>query len=228
MKPKEPFMKLCYWSEISTKHPSLTPSWYRGKDSIIFTNQKFGTILHVAVCNDTGQPLYDQPVWSEPVGAIIIPVDETGRIILVENFRNAPPAVGRCSTYPTSDLLGHGRVSLELPRGFPLLGESSEEVARREVEEETGYPVREVVFLGESNTNTTFFLNNTSVWLAYVAQGESTLYSPDPLEEIQKVRFLHMEEVMTCVSSGQIICALTKSALLHYIAWVSAQGSMIR
>ncbi|GAX36537.1 NUDIX hydrolase [Nodularia sp. NIES-3585] len=214
-------MNICYLSQFLAKYPSLKISWKRGDENIICSNPKFGTILHVVVCNDAGEPLYDQPVWSEPIGSIIVPIDTTGRIVLIENFRHVPPTADTPGIYPPSDLSKQGRISLELPRGFASPNESAEDTARREVEEETGFQVQEIIFLGENNTNTTFFLNNATIWLAYVAQSEDLSSSPDSYEFINSVRLLNMEEVFTCLQSGQIICGSTKSALLHYLAWKS-------
>ncbi|MDX2213967.1 MAG: NUDIX domain-containing protein [Oculatellaceae cyanobacterium bins.114] len=217
-------MQIHYLSKVLTQHPNFSPGWHPQGIDCPLTGEKFGTILHIVVCNDAGYPLYDQPVWAEPVGAIIVPVDETGRIGFIETFRVAPPAKGNRSIYPPTELNQHGLLSLELPRGFPEQGEAPEETARRETEEEMGIVVRDVVLLGENNTNTTFFLNNIPVWLAHVDKEATTLQSPDPIELIRKTKFFLVSEVMDLITSGRIVCGITKAGLLHYLAWLQ-QGS---
>lgn len=215
-------MPLRLYSQVRAEFPHLTPGWSSGNDSIVFANPKFGTIFHVAVCDETGKPLYDQPIWSEPIGAVIIPVDESGKIAFVENYRSASPPNGTCGVHPPSvvDLSQRGRFSLELPRGFAEPGESSEDAAMRETQEETGCKVIDALCLGKSNANTTFFLNNTAIWLTHVTRSQEVTDIPDTYEAIQGVYFLDLKEAMARVRSGEIICGVTKSALLHYLAWL--------
>jgi 8-oxo-dGTP pyrophosphatase MutT (NUDIX family) len=214
-------MKIRYLSEVSTEYPSLEIGWERRDENVICSNPKFGSILHVAVCNEFGEPLYDQPVWAEPIGAIIVPIDTKGRIMFIENFRHIPSKEDNLGIYPPSDLSKQGRLSLELPRGFPLPNESPEDAARREVEEEIGFQVQRMISLGANNANTTLFLNNSTIWLAYMTESQKSDLAPDPYEFINSVRLLNMEEVLTCLQAGQILCGLTKSAILHYLAWKS-------
>ncbi len=219
-------MPLHYYSEYSAKDSSLTPGWHRGNEDVVFSNPKFGCILHVGISNGKGDLVYDQPAWAEPIGAIIIPVDQSGNIAFIENFRNVPPKEYQNSSYPPSDLSQHGCFSLELPRGFAELGESSKEAARREAVEETGYQVhREPIFLGINNTNTTFFLQNIPIWLVRIFKNQNYSDFTDPHEVIRKVCFLSLEEAMNQVKSGKIICGITKSALLHYFIWVHEQNN---
>jgi 8-oxo-dGTP pyrophosphatase MutT (NUDIX family) len=214
-------MPLRLYSQISTEFPNLKAGWSRGDNSIVFSNPKFGTIIHVAVCDHSGKPLYDQPIWSEPVGAVIVPVDEEGKIAFIENYRVTLPADGTCGLHPPStvDLEQRGRFSLELPRGFSEPNESSEETAKRETKEETGCNVIDITCLGTTNANTTFFLNNTPIWLANVTTSQQVI-NTDNQEQIKSVCFLELKEAMSRVRSGEIICGMTKSALLHYLAWL--------
>lgn len=70
-------------------------------------------------------------------GAIgILPVTDTGAVLLVEHFRYAV-----------------GRTLLEIPAGTREAGESAVETARRELEEETGYRAGELRELGRFFTS---------------------------------------------------------------------------
>jgi hypothetical protein len=66
----------------------------------------------------------------------------------------------------------------------------------------------------------TFFLNNTAIWLTHVTRSQEVTDIPDTYEAIQGVYFLDLKEAMARVRSGEIICGVTKSALLHYLAWL--------
>src|SRR4051812_5957658 len=64
-------------------------------------------------------------------GVVIAPIDEQGRVILIRQFRHAARMWLR-----------------ELPRGSRERGESVEDAARREVDEEIGYRVDDLIPLG--------------------------------------------------------------------------------
>lgn len=218
-------MPLRLYSHVHAEFPDLTPSWSSGDDSIVFSHPRFGSIFHVAICDEAGKPIYDQPIWSEPIGAVIVPVDENSNIAFIENYRAISPSDGKCGSHPpsASDLAQRGKFSLELPRGFGDPGESSEETARRETQEETGCKVTDIIYLGQSNSNTTFFINNSPVWLAYVTRSHEAQDKPDKYENIRNVRFMELQEAIRCVRLGDIICGVTKSALLHYLAWLQSK-----
>lgn len=214
-------MSLRLYSQVSSDFPHLNPGWSNKGDSVVLSNPKFGTIFHVAVCDNTGKPLYDQPVWSEPIGAVIVPVDEDGKIAFIENYRPAIPQNPAYVSHPPSisDLAQRGRFSLELPRGFSEPGEDSKTTAKRETQEETNFTVIDTVYLGQSNTNTTFYLNNTPVWLTHISRKRAS-DTPDMNERIKGVCFLELKKAIAYVHSGEIVCGVTKSALLHYLAWL--------
>jgi 8-oxo-dGTP pyrophosphatase MutT (NUDIX family) len=205
----------------SDEFPDLNPGWVKDGGSLVLSNPKFGQIFHAVVRDETGKALYDQPVWAEPIGAIIIPITSEDKIAFVNNYRPASPPEGTYGTYPpsTQDLQMRGRFSLELPRGFAEPGESSMDTAIRETQEETGYEVIEAVCLGKSNSNTTFFLNDMPVWLVKVTRSSSLTNTPDKHENIQGMRFLKLAEALELLKMGKISCGITKSALLHYLAW---------
>ena len=70
-------------------------------------------------------------VVEHPGGVGIVPIDESGNVVAVRQFR-----------YPVGDEL------LEIPAGKLEYGEDPYECAVRELSEETGYTAGEMVFLG--------------------------------------------------------------------------------
>ena len=121
----------------------------------------------------------------EHVGAVtLIPVDETGEIWFVRQYRHAT-----------------GKDLLELPAGTIELGEPPEECARREIREETGMACRELRKVGE------FFLApgySTEYMYVYLATG---LY-PDPLpgdsDEFLSVEKIPLDQAYQMAKSGEI------------------------
>jgi 8-oxo-dGTP pyrophosphatase MutT (NUDIX family) len=208
--------KLRYFSDAADRVPGLTPDWTPGGRDVVLSNPEYGMIVHVLVCQDDDRPLYDLPAWAEPRGAIIVPVTADGRLVLVENLRPVLAASRRADRYPPGELSERGRTSLEFPRGFAKSGEPSETTARREAEEETGLAVESVRLLGECNANTSFQMNNIPVFVARMLDRPGT-EAPDSTEVIRAVRIVTLSEVVDLCRSGEIVCALTKAALLHYL-----------
>ncbi len=96
--------------------------WIWQRDAVLFPSGAGGT--------------YNRLIWKNaltgPVGVAVLPILPDGRFVLNVNFRHATRSW-----------------ELEVPRGMRMEGESAEEAARRELEEETGLQVGEVVSLGE-------------------------------------------------------------------------------
>lgn len=205
-------------SEALQEHPGFRPGWNRESPDIALTNSAYGTILHAVVCDGNGQPLYDQPLWLEGTGAICVDVDADERIGLVRHQRPALEFSSKDRSWPASAVNTQG-VSLELPRGFPNRGESPADAAAREAAEETGYAVLRTTLLGYSNTNTTFYPNSNAVYLVQLDRNRPSSQGPDPNETIHGVEFHELPIVLSMIATGQIICGMTKSALLSYVAW---------
>lgn len=210
-------MKLRYFSAAVAEHPDARAGWRTDGNDVVIANPDYGVIVHVSVCRDDGHPLYDIPAWAEPPGAIVVPVTIDQRLVLIENVRPVPPAEGGRGVYPPEDLGRQGRVSLEFPRGFPLPGEPPHEAARREAEEETGLRVVDVTQIGECNPNTTYFLTNLPVFLARM-ESAPVAARVDAHEEIRALHLLSPSQVLALVAEDKIVCALTKAALVHYLA----------
>jgi len=133
-------------------------------------------------------------VVDHPGAVVIVPVLGE-KILFVEQYR-----------YPIEQVL------LELPAGKLDPGESPEECAKRELEEETGYKAKKLSYLGKIFTTPGF---TTEVIHIFAAEDlEKTTQNTDP-DEFIEVKELHIEEVLSLLRNAEIedsktICALTR------------------
>jgi 8-oxo-dGTP pyrophosphatase MutT (NUDIX family) len=211
-KPKH----LRWRTEVAATHPAFASNWHSRGQDVALVNEKLGAIWHVVVCAPDGTPIHDQPVWSEPAGAVIVATDEEGRIGFVRNFRVAMRDPGSDWATLPKDFDGYGRVSLELPRGFPEPGEAAIDAARREAEEELGVAAGPSVLIGWHNSNTTYYASSIPIFQLSVS---STVRSRalDDNESIESSCFLTLADALERVRRGEILCGITKSALLTYL-----------
>ena len=177
-----------------------------------------GRVVHAVVCEDAGRPLYDLPVWQESGGAVIVPVRPDGALGFVRAERPVPMAPEHAVPY-AEELRWEacGTRALELPRGFGEPGESAEQAARREAEEELSMRVQRIEALGHCNPNTTFFVHAVPVFRAHVS-GVLARADSDPRECIAGVEFLTLDEALRAVARGDILCGFTQAALLLHLA----------
>jgi ADP-ribose pyrophosphatase len=127
-------------------------------------------------------------------GAGILPVFEDGTIALVRQWR-----------YPA------GKYSLEVAAGRIERGQTPEETAARELEEEVGYRARELRKVSEFQVAPGYCEERIYV---YVATGlEKSAQNLDDDEEIEVIR-MTMEEARARVLSGEIDDAKTIITLM--------------
>src|SRR5262245_14928418 len=127
-------------------------------------------------------------------GAGTLPLFEDGTVALARQWR-----------YPL------GRYSLEIAAGRIEKGQTPEETAAREVEEEMGYRARELHKLGEFNVAPGYCEERLFVYLATGL--EASQQSLDDDEEIEVVR-MPFAEALGRVHSGEIDDAKSIIALL--------------
>lgn len=133
-----------------------------------------------------------------PGAAAIIPILEDGRIILVEQYRNA---------------LGHK--TLEIPAGGIEKGETPLQCVAREVEEETGYRADTITPLIKVITAIGFCDETIPI---FVAQNlKKTQQHLDEDEEIT-LRKVKLDEAVRMILDGEIIDSKTVSGILAYRA----------
>ena len=137
-----------------------------------------------------------------PGASAVVPVDRDGNAILVRQYRHAT-----------------GSWLLEVPAGkLDHPGESPEDCALREVEEETGYRAARLVPLGWIWTTPGF--TDEKIWL-YLAL-DLTPTRPDlQADEVLTVESLPLEEAARRAASGEIVDGKSVCALLRAAARVS-------
>ena len=137
-------------------------------------------------------------VIKHPGAAAVVPLDGDGNVILVRQYRHAT-----------------GAWLLEVPAGkLDHPGESPEECARREVEEETGYRAGTLSPLGWIWTTPGF--TDEKIWLFLardVSAGKQDL-QPDEALSVEKVP---IEQALEMARAGEIndaksVCALLRAA----------------
>lgn len=124
-----------------------------------------------------------------PGAVAILPVLDDGSVILVKQFR-----------YPIDMEL------LEVPAGKLDEGESPEQCAMRELEEETGYKAEKIELLGYIFTTPGF--SNEKIYL-YTARNLIKTQQKLDHDEILKIEVLKASEVITMALNGEIVDAKT-------------------
>lgn len=130
-------------------------------------------------------------------GAVVLPVTEDGKIVLVKQYR-----------YPFDEIM------YELPAGKLEKNEDPKECATRELTEETGYSSEKVSFLGKIYTSPGFCDEILYIYLAeeLVAGDHNREEGEDGMEVFE----LTIAEVDKMVAEGKIVDAKTLSGLYYY------------
>ena len=154
-----------------------------------------GTIMTVTV--DTLR-LRDGPearfeVVEHPDAVTIVPVDESGNVVMVRQYRHAPR-----------------RVLLELPAGKMERGEEPAAAAQRELREETGLAAGELRPLGGFYAAPGFLTEYLHLFLARDLRPSPL--EPDPFEIVEVVR-VPAAEASAMVARGEIRDAKTIAGL---------------
>ena len=130
-------------------------------------------------------------------GAVVVPVKDDGKIILVKQFR-----------YPFQDFL------LELPAGKLEKNEDPKKCATRELTEETGYSSDTIIKLGKIYTTPGFC---TEVLHIYLAENlKSGNHNREEGEYGMEVYEFTLEEINEKIRSGEIVDAKTISGIHFY------------
>lgn len=179
--------------------------WRRLKNRQVYSNPWISVSHHEVITPAGTNGIYGV-VHFKNTAVGILPVDEAGNTWLVKQHR-----------YPL------GCDSWEIPEGGCLLesGESTEEAARRELEEETGLKaacLTELLVLHLSNSVT------DEKAVIYVAEGLGTgTMQPEDSEDIEVMK-LPLAEAVAMAMDGRITDAISVAALLK-IALLRGPGT---
>ena len=127
-------------------------------------------------------------------GAVIIPMTDDGKIVMVKQYRYAA-----------------GRVMLEVPAGKTDPGEGPEETARRELREETGYTASEMRFLARMYPTPGYSKEILYIYLALgLTPGETDFDDSEAID----LEYMDLDELEEMVLSGKIEDGKTQTAIL--------------
>lgn len=151
-------------------------------------------------CRDTlitpdGKQIYFDHI-EHPGAAAVLPVTDNGKIVMVTQYRNAVE-----------------RFTLEIPAGGREPGEDLFEVAKRELEEETGFKSDNLEYLMSVNTEIAFC---DEVIEIYIARNLKPSHQDLDEDEFLEVSFWDIDELIAKIYSGEIKDSKTSSALLAY------------
>lgn len=166
------------------------------KSDTVFRGKVFDVRVDEIEYNDTRNKSFRQ-VAVHPGGAVVVPIKDDGKIILITQYR-----------YP------HDSVVLELPAGKLEKGEDPMLCAKRELTEETGYSAKETTKLGKIFTTPGFCSEVLHIYLAKgLTPGNHAREEGE--EDIQLVE-LTLDEIEKKIKSGEIVDGKTISGIYMY------------
>jgi len=166
------------------------------KSNIVFEGKVFDVRVDDIQYNGS-KNLATRQVAVHPGGAVIVPVLNNGKIILVKQYR-----------YP------HNEIILELPAGKLDKGEDPLNCAVRELKEETGYTSNNIIKLGKIYTTPGFCNEVLHIFLAKdLSAGK---HNREEGEEGMELIELSVEEIEEKIKSGEIVDAKTICGITMY------------
>ena len=140
---------------------------------------------------------HDFYILESPSWVNVIPVTETGEVILIRQYR-----------------FGIHDMTLEIPGGLMEPSDSPEEAARRELREETGYREGKLIPLGMVHPNPAIQNNVCHTFLASDVYREGELIQ-DEREDIEVV-LRKLSEIPRLIREGTISHALVVAAFYRF------------
>jgi len=199
-------MKSKTLKDVLDENPEYKPGWVWNPKSKTLDNPRFGSVEQIVVCNDDNKPIWDQYQIKEGSGAIVVPYySKEGKTYIGFILAERP-------------VVAEGINSLELPRGFSNISEDSKETVKRELLEETGRKAIITEYIGLINANTAFYATNIPVYAVEVDLSKPEEIKTDGFEKILKAEFIETSEAIEKIKKDEIICGLTKAALLQFLA----------
>jgi ADP-ribose pyrophosphatase len=137
-------------------------------------------------------------VLTSPDWVAVVPVTPDNNVIMVRQYRH-----------------GTANLSLEPPGGLAKQGQTPEESAREELEEETGYLAEKWELIGRMDAMPALFTNSLYVFMATNATPTGTL-SPDETEDLETL-VVPVEDVKRYIREGKITSSVMIAALYLFL-----------
>ena len=166
------------------------------KSETIFHGKVFDVKVDEIEYNGTGNKASRQ-VAIHPGGAVILPVKDDGKIVLISQYR-----------YPFNEVI------YELPAGKLEKGEDPKDCATRELIEETGYSSNTITKLGKIFTTPGFCNEILHLYLAEdLIAGE---HAREEGEEGMQMFEMTLDEIDKKIQDGEIVDAKTICGISMY------------
>jgi len=161
----------------------------------LLKNELFTIVEEVA--NDPSGFEIKRSIVRHPGSAVMMPVDEKDRVLLVKQFR-----------------LPAERDLWELPAGRLDPGESPLKAAKRELREETGFSAKKWVKLASFWASPGYVDEKMNLFLAQdLTEGEQTPMEDERIE----IRWFSRKEIGDLIREGKIVDAKT---MIGYFLWL--------
>lgn len=154
------------------------------KSEVIFRGKVFNTIVN-QIEYDSGNKAVRE-VAEHPGGAVVVPVTDEGKIVMVTQHR-----------FPMNEVL------LELPAGKLNKGENPFVCAIRELEEETGYKSEDVSELGSIYTTPGY--STEKLWIYLAKNLKPGNHNREEGEYGMQVFEFSIDEIEKKITNGEIV-----------------------
>jgi ADP-ribose pyrophosphatase len=168
-------------------------SWKTLSSRPIYQNAWMSLREDIAEMPDGRTTIYGVVTFGDCVG--VVPFLDGDRILLVRQYR-----------YAQKD------ARWEIPTGGVKEGESLEEAAQRELQEETGYQAERLIWISSYYTSKCICEETAHL---YIGEGLSPAHRPPDETEFIEVRAFPFTEALQMVIGCQIMDSMSVIAILH-------------
>ena len=167
--------------------------WKTLSSRAIYQNPWMSVREDIAEMPDGRTTLYGVVTFGDCVG--VVPILDSDRILLVRQYR-----------YAQQD------TRWEIPTGGVKEGESLEEAAQRELQEETGYRVERLTWISSYYTSKSICEETAHL---YIGEGLSSAQRPPDDTEFIEVKAFSFAEALRMVTNCEIMDSMSVIAILH-------------
>lgn len=181
------------WSHVGIVSEDQYFYWIR--DAVRFPSGSLGT--------------YDRILWKSSL-------ESSPGVGVLAVFQDKKIIVNLCYRHATRSW------EIELPRGMRKQGESQEDAARREIQEETGAKIGEPLYLGEMSPDAGILSSTVPLFFAEVSHLEATSHDfseviGDNLTfTLEELKALYQKGTLSIPCQGKLITAHVRDAFLAY------------